>query len=345
MVGGNGIRFARGKRCPGYYVGYHSYNPATGAKTHHTKNFVKQSDAREWLKRRNARIDLDELGEVVPITLSEATAEFLNGLTARAKDTRTHYGSALGMLRGLCGDLMVNGFSGSHVDAFVRDRMNVSTQSTTAKHVRSLGAFFNWSIKRGYATTNPIHGATALPSNTHRRERPTVSFEQLTAIIAALDTEDRRVAVWIAMTAGLDRGVITRLTPEQTDIPARCFRFNRPKKDKAMIAPIHSAIVPALSERLSETQPCQPLLAGLHRQDKHRDWWKLAVTSAGVPDLLFRDLRAIASSRLAEKAGLMQARDLLGHADVRTTANHYSMPDPNILQRLDELALPGLPQT
>ena len=341
LWGGNGKRVDRGRALPGYYCRFYDY--ADGRRITRSKHFTKQAHAKEWVKRYNARLDLKEIGQVVPISLREASQEFIAGCSSLAFDTTTHYASALGMLHGVIGDLDVKDIAAAHIDRFIAGRLKISRPSTTAKHLRGLSRFFNWAIARGYAAFNPVADVTSRPRGDNVRERPPVSDDQLAALIAALDTPDRRLAVWLALTTGLDRGVVHRLTPAQVDLDAKCIRFKRPKTNKVNVVPVHAALVPLLAEKLRQIDPSAPLFAGLARETKDRDWWHIACRKAGVPGLLFRDLRAVATSRLLRTPGasLPDAQRLLGHASAETTARHYLIPDPDVAARLSSLALPG----
>lgn len=348
LVAGNGVRLEGGKRVPGYYLRFNEYD-AVGKRIGRQLRFARKADAERFVRQYNARRELRLLNDVVRLPLSEAVAEFLSGCSSLARDTTTHYSSALGFFAGHCGDKDVCDFSGNDVDRFVRARLRCSQDSTVAKHIRGLRRFFNWSISRGYATDNPVHRATAVPKGRFARVRPVVTEAMLEGITRAIDTEDRRLAVWIAATTGLDRRVIVELTPTQVDLEARVIRAVRRKRratGQINAVPVHPDLAPLLERRIRETSPSERLLRGLSRQEAGRDWWKTATTAAGCPEILFRDLRAYAVQRGC-RAGvsLQHLSRLLGHSTIQTTASHYTLPDPKAAQALGRDPLPGLPRT
>jgi integrase len=343
LVGGNGRRTSMGRLHPGYYARYTEFLP-DGRKLDHWINFRTAGAAREWVKQYNARSDLQQLDQVIPIAISAAGDLFGAGMTARAHDTVVHYANAIGLLSAVIGDIQVCNVTGHHIDAFIASRCAVSSASTVAKHCRSLRRFFNWCIQHSYHTCNPVRQATALPRSLPR-EKPVVTEAQLAAILDALDTEDRKLAVWLAMTTGLDRHVIEQLCTSQVDLEHMIIHHRRPKTGRVYSVPIHPLLAPLLARRLSASLPKTALLSGLSRQHRTRDWWHLAMERAGLPGFQFRYLRAVATTRLMRQGGatLRDAQALLGHASPQTTAAHYNMPDPSIVASLQRLPLPGLP--
>lgn len=338
-----GKRVDRGRRLPGYYVRLNDYS--SGKMVGRSVHFLSLQTAKEYVRTHNARSDLKLLGRIIPRPLVDVAAEFASGLTGLADNTILAYEIALGMLVGTVGNRNVSTITGVDIDNFVADRLKKAGRETAAKHLRHLGRFFNWCVKQSYVAANPIKYATAPPKGMIARIRPPISNQQLARLVDALDSDCRKVAVLIAVTTGLDRAVITGLTPAQIDIDHKCIRLQRPKtqrRTKRLVVPtIHDGILPWIAARCSECGPRDRILSGLARQEKGEDWWHLAAKAAGVPDLLFRDLRAIATTRLID-AGVPLARvqQMLGHSDPKVTAGHYITADPELAKRLNTLPLP-----
>lgn len=239
--------------------------------------------------------------------------------------------------------VIVANISGRDIDTFVGQRSQQSKPATVAKHVRALRRSFRWAQQRRYAERSPLEQATALPSNTIARARPHISDEQLARLVNTVDQEVRRIAIWLAITSGLGRGVIEALTATQVDFEQGIIRFRRPKTQRLGSVPVRASLLPVLAARRDQTAPGLPLLRGLSRQGRKRDWWIVATERAGISGFLFRDLRAIAVTRLMRAPGmsLAQAQRLLGHATPETTARHYLVPDPAAAQALSAQQLPG----
>jgi integrase len=318
-----------------------------GRRVHRTKHFLTRAAAGEWVKQYNARSDLRLIGRVIPIKLSDAAAEFLLAATGLRPQTRSSYRTAVVLLVADIGDVLTGQVDGPAIDAFLAKRIAAASPTTAAKHLRSLKRFFYWCLERGYCSVNPVGLATSPPRGRARRERPELTDKAIARIIKALDTDDRRMAAWIALTTGLDRNVIASLTADQVAWESRAIRLARPKTGRDVVVPIHPMIFSWLARRREQCPPQAPLLRGLTRQHRTRDWWADAADRAGCPGVWFRDLRAVAASRAQRLAGLSlrDTQELLGHASPLTTAAHYHTPDSTTAQRLGLLPLPGFRET
>lgn len=350
LSGGTGIRIDRGRRLPGYYVEWHDH--INGVRVHRSRRFSQAVKARQFVKQFNARLELGLLGQVIPISLRDAVSEFVAGLGPLAPATAADYMTTLGFLAGTLGDgFTVSDLTASILDNFIQDRLGKATEATAAKHVRNLRRFLNWAVSRNYLLSSPIAGVTTRPSDNIKRNRPSISDDDLSRVIDSLEYEDQRIACWLARTTGLDRGVINQLATRDVFVGEGIIRVQRPKTRRkgvrSLVVPIHPSLLPMLVKRLNQSDPLKPILSGLERRYEGEDWWDKAVEAAGCPGLLFRDLRAVASSRPQRLAGLSlaDAQKLLGHSTPAVTAGHYMLPDPDVVRRLNSLPLPGAPGT
>jgi len=341
---GTGRLRQRGRLLPGYYALWNEYT-GNGHRTYRSKHFTSPSAAREWVKQVNAKMDLGAIAEITPITFPAATEEFLAGCSTLSHGTTVQYSGALGMFRVIVEDKDVHRIDGSDIDRFINWRLKASSEATVAKHIRALRRFFRWCLKRGMTDRIALDQATALPSGRLVRPKPILSEKDLEKLISKLDTEDRKLAVQLAITTGLDRGVIAALRAEQIDLDDGCIRVQRPKtrrrRPETLVVPLHRGILPALASRIGERKPGEPLLAGLTRQERSEDWWKIAVGKAGFEELRFADLRAVAASRMQRAVSLVDTQRILGHSSPELTARHYTVSNPDVRQRLDKLPLPG----
>lgn len=339
LWGRTGIRIDRGRRLPGFYVRYSHYG-LDGQRIHHSEHFDTLSAARRFVRRYNARHDLELTDQTVPISLRDASREFLESCGALGKQTLIQYSAALTYLRLVVQERDVSSINGADIDRFTAERIDASSGPTAAKHLRGLNRFFVWAISRGYIAENPIRRAVSRPRTSGARVRPVIDDAGLERLVASCDTEDRRIAVWIAMSSGLDRGVIENLCAAQIDFAHRQVRLVRPKTGKKLTVPLHVCVLPFLSRRRDLRGPAAPLLDGI----AVRDWWPETLRRARLPETLwFRDLRAVASSWLQRiaKLSLTDVQKLLGHSSPTVTAAHYSDLHPDVATRFHESSLPG----
>jgi len=193
------------KTLPGYYATWNEY-AANGRRTYHSKHFTTASVARAWVKQFNAKMDLGAIAEIAPVPFPTATEEFLAGCSTLSHGTTVQYSGALGMFRVIVEDKDVHEIDGADIDRFINWRLKASSEATVAKHVRALRRFFRWCMKRGMTHRIPLDQAAALPSDRSVRPKPVLAEKDLDRLISKLDTDDRKPAVQLAVTTGLDRG-------------------------------------------------------------------------------------------------------------------------------------------
>lgn len=320
--------------CKGWWVSWNEY-PA-GKRKCKTRKFDDRHHAVIFVNRYNSRSDLEFLGEVVPYPFRDAKDEFIAGCSQLAANSILAY------------DLVLKAFERhvskdvcriipSDIDAYLAS-MTTQSPSTVKKHLAHIHRFFNWCVLRNYASENPCKKITSKPkARPRKKEIPT--DEELARFIDELDTEDRRIAVRIAISTGMDREVIVSLTAKDLDLEDGVFRVTRRKTGKRLVIPIHPDLQGCLRQRAGGSGV---LLCGLSRQKKHKDWFRLAAARAGLPDtFVFQTLRAVASTRLMRQ-GLpaQEVQVLLGHSTIQTTLNHYFAADPDMVRRFQSLPLP-----
>jgi integrase len=326
---------------PGYYVLWQEW--LGGRRRCRSRNFLRQRDARRWCREFNARQDLAVLDDIIPISLAEAGREFLRGCSQLAPDTVIQYGVAIKALGECLGNITVHTISRSEIDNFLVVRSTKNAEATVAKHLRHLSRFFQWCINARYLELNPIRIVTSRPRQGIVRTKPRVNTEEFARLLKYLNNDDRKLAVLIAATTGLDRGVIAGLTASDVDLERRQFCVVRRKTGKIVRPAIHDELLASIAARIRRTSSGQPLLRGLSREAAHRDWWKRACRAAGVPQLRFVDLRTYAVNWLREAVGDFEAQHAVGHSSPAVTARHYYQASPLVQQRVSSRPLPGSP--
>jgi integrase len=147
--------------------------------------------------------------------------------------------------------------------------------------------------------------------------------DQVEVLLAELP---RRVLAFyvVAAYAGLRRGELWSLRWEDVDLDAGILHVRpkgnwTPKGRKARVVPLHERVVDSLRGLPIGTQT--DLVFGKH---EHRRAFQAAAKRAGLGHVRPHDLRhSLASNLLAGGADPISVRDILGHADLRTT-NEYS---------------------
>lgn len=348
LVGGSGRRMRNGRRLPGYYVDWHE------AGRHFSRCFSSQALAREFCSGLNNRIDRARALGLVAVTVREASDEFLSGLDLLSKSTRVDVAAILGrFVAGYGEDRHLCEAAPGDVDDYLSARMSVTpetrgrkcraavTESTLAKEFRYLVRFFRWCAARKYIGSIPTEQATVRPRPRPREMGPLPTDKQIATLLASIDVEAMRVAAALALTTGLDRGVIWNLTPERINLDERTIVTMRQKTARSrpttLVVPIHASIVPSLVGLLNRTSPESRVFEGYYDDD----WYDRARAKAGPPwdKLRIVDFRKIASGLLQRVMPATQVQRLLGHSSIVVTASHYSPPDPSVRRAFDTVRL------
>lgn len=339
LVNGNGKRPNR----KGFWVRWHEYGARGERLRTPCKKFDSYVHARRYVKEYNARNDLRRLGDIIPITLGDAIAEFLRGCSQLSESTFEHYSITLRFAHEFFGlNIFLTEIDTPMVDEYIYHLGQSRRPATVKKYLSSVDRVFNWAMKRGYAGMNPVTDATSRPKGTYAKEKYIPTDEELGRFVDAIPRIEQKVAVIIGFTTGFDRRVISNLHSYQIDLVDKVFRITRPKTRKVLVVPIHESVLSFLDHRVRNTVEGQRLLYGLSRRSRENDWFRRAARSVGLPDrFVFQTLRAVATTRLiraGEPAGEVQK--LLGHSSINTTMRHYFQADPAAAERLRKLSIP-----
>lgn len=120
---------------------------------------------------------------------------------------------------------------------------------------------------------------------------------------------------------------IERIEIGDIDFENESVRTTSKKTRKHMAArPLHSAVIPALSQYVDELPAGQVRLFAADSNTFKK--WKQIRERAGLADLRFQDLRAVFSSTLqARGVPLAGVQDLLEHSSPELTKRHYTNVD------------------
>ena len=140
--------------------------------------------------------------------------------------------------------------------------------------------------------------------------------------------EDLQLLFVIAYHVGLRKGALLRIKWEQVDLKASCIWMEGKKanrKPEPVAVPIYGDMA-----RFIEAQPRQSQLLfarGSKPIKDFRESWSLACARAGVPDLLFHDLRRTAVRNL-RRAGVAESviMKITGHR-TRGVFKRYNITD------------------
>ena len=210
---------------------------------------------------------------------------------------------------------------------------------TIDQHRRTINTFFNWCVKQGYLDSNPM--ALVRKPTLPKKRVPRLSLEQFRRLLELVKTETghpvRNYAIVLLLgDSGLRLGEVERLNIEDVHLDELYVRVLG-KGNKERLVPISQHTARAIRKWLEIRPECdsEALFVVEHqgaykrisgntiRLMLHRLRDKL-----GVPKLSPHLLRhTFANIFLRENGDLRALQEILGHADVNTTAMIYTEPD------------------
>lgn len=219
------------------------------------------------------------------------------------------------------GEVPVTDITADAVASYARHRLAKGIKPQTAnKELVAIRRMLAYCEDIGAIAQVPrIRMVRAVP----RRIWRLLTEEQVEKLLAELP--ERVLAFYIvAAYAGLRRGELWSLRWEDLDLDAGLLHVRpkenwSPKGRKARVVPLHERALDAL-RGLTAGEPTE-LVFGKH---EHRRAFQAAAKRAGLGHVRPHDLRhSLASNLLNGGADPISVRDILGHADLRTT-NEYS---------------------
>lgn len=339
LVNGTGRkRRPDGTQLPGFYVRWSE--PRIGGEVKRSRAFPNIKSARDFVRRHNARLALHGTDTILPTAISDAEDAFIGAMAGRSPETTRQYMVSIHRFAEVVGNLELGSLAREHVDGFVAAAG--CGEATLDKHLRHLSRFFRWCVAGRLMAEDVTKLVTSRPRRGITRKRPLLTMDRLGVLLEHITDDDRRLAVQLAATTGLDRGMIAALTPASVDLEHRQIRVVRAKTKHEVFPFLHDALVPAIRRKMHATDPAACLLQGVNRSSRHRsDWFREAARAAGIPDLLFRDLRSFAANWARQAIGDFGAQKLLGHSTPAVTAKHYHRLDPQAQTQISALPLPG----
>jgi integrase len=321
-----------------------SYLAPDGRRRFAPSTFPTKTDAGRWLVTIEAQLLAGNwhdplLGRETLGTFADAWIEERAGLRPKTIDLYRWLNGRY--LQPTLGRLPVNTVSAARVRAWRAGLLKGgASQSTVAKAYRLLHAILNTAVADGLIRNNPCQ----IPGAGLERpdERPVLTIQQVLNL-AALMPRRLRPMVLLATFAGLRYGEVTALTRADIHLEARVVHVRAqyversngsmelgPPKSAAGIRTLGlpDRVVEALVDHLNKyvgPMPDALLFTGTTGKPLRRTGfnravkWKEAVTSVGVPQLHFHDLRHTGNTLAAGTPGT-STRDLmdrLGHSSSR----------------------------
>lgn len=229
------------------------------------------------------------------------------------------------------GRLPFRGFTLQHADSYIARRKRDGVKNASVnREIATLRHLFEWGMRRGYITRNPINQVEKLEEQEWAGPRPTE--EAVQAVFARLDPRFLPVYVVIRET-GARRGEVLSLQHWQIDRGRRIITFaKRTKNGKTTTAPLTQKALEAI-DSVPELPACPYVFYNPEtgtRWSDARKAWENARRAAGYPWLRVRDLRPAFGIEASEMGVPMHfIQSVLGHSSVAVTEKYYAKFRPD----------------
>jgi integrase len=291
-------------------------------------------------------------------TVAEAGDAYLDHLEHVMERKRTTLEDYSGYLRKhlapFFGGRPLDKIDRAFVEAYLKAKKQGGLSSKTVQnHLNFLHGIFAFSIKRQWATSNPVAlvDRPKAPRSAHRRIR-FLQPEELEAVVRAVSQDElgaieRPLYLAAAMT-GLRQGELIGLRWLDVDWSAGRIRvaesytrgaFDSPKSHRGRSVPLADRLAGELERHFQRSRWrgerdlvfAHPLTGHILDVSKLRKRFRRTLRHAGVHDITFHELRHTFGTQMAAAGAPLRAiQEWMGHADASTTAiyAHYA-PDPS----------------
>ena len=234
------------------------------------------------------------------------------------------------------GDVKASMLTSSRVKEYMKERLRKVQSSTVNRELSLLRRAFQVGFNSDPPLVSRVPHFPKLTENDARKGY--LKPEHYKKLLSELP-EDLRLLFVVAYHVGLRKGALLRIKWTQVDIPAKTI-WMEGKKTNRKPEPIAVPIYGDMAKFLSiQPRTSEFLFArGEEPIKRFRESWDAACIRAGVPDLLFHDLRRTAVRNL-RKAGVPETviMKIIGHR-TRSVFERYNITDHEDTQAAGRVA-------
>jgi len=320
-----------------WYIDYRVHGIRKREATGPNKHLAEEVSAKrkvQILEGRYFDIKKDSL-----ITVDEIAEDFLK----YSKNNKKSYFRdviCVNHLLGFFGGKRLNTISPNLIEQYKCKRLDEGRlkPATVNREIACLKVMFNWAIKNGKATANPMKQVRLLRENNTRTRY--LSGEE---IVILLDncTHNIRPIVITALTTGMRRGEILNLKWDDVNIPQKVIIISNSKSGRMREIPICKMLDKTLKECYNlKHSKCEYVFCN-EQNEQYRSinsTFQNIVKKAKIPDFTFHDMRHTAASYLVMLGvDLATVRDILGHQTINMTLRYAHLSPVHKREAIDRL--------
>lgn len=319
-----------------------------------TKTFAKKADAKVWaieterdmILNHNTHIALSS--SVAMISVYDALSVYARDVSPTKKTAVKEQKMLARLQRELPNvDWPIQNYRSEFIQQWQSKMMNRLYKPLKANSIlriySTLGAFFNWCIKKKWITVNPLKDVDKPSVSEHRERR--IELEELQAIIQKLDyevgdvpeTKNQQVGLifLIAIATGMRSGEIVNRLVSEIDLDKRVVIVPRTKNGTKRIVPLDDFAVMLWRLALCRQRVNEKVFSV---SDSSRDTlFRKARDKAGIVGLTFHDSRHESASLMAKRlANPLTLCKVFGWKDVKRALTYYNPTAEEIVNELNQ---------
>lgn len=316
-----------------------------------TKTFSKKSDAEEWARSIEHKIDV---GDHVPNTearkrtLGDAIDRYLDVTLPRSKHRKnaSEQTRLLIVWKADLGSTPLVKLTSSVV-ADARDRLSKKTNragkplsgATVNRHVTALSAVLRVAVREyGWLTRNPVTNVTRF-EDSKGRERFLSDDERIRILAECRASWCKALlpVVQLALATGARKGELMSLQWTSIDLRRRTIRFLDTKNGESRTVPLAATAITTIKDWRADKLPVGAVFQLATGTIDLA--WREARTRARLEDVRFHDLRHSAASYLAMSgASLMDIAAILGHKTLAMVKRYSHLSEQHTTAAIDRMA-------
>jgi len=308
---------------PGYFIiDYYLDGKRIREYGGRTKAEARYRLAKRLTEIREGKLNLEALNGRMPFTAF--ALEYLkmsNGYKRSCKREEV----IIKHLNGFFGDKPLGKITAYDVENYRQERLNFVTQSSVNRETIVLRHMFNTAVKHGKMMQNPMRDIKQY--KIQERKIRVITKEEEEKLLNASCNHLKPIII-TALHTGMRLGELLNLKHENINMDEAVITVVDTKSTKIRTIPINNELKTILKYVIKVGND-RVFCDDDGRSIKSiKTAFKNAVRRSGIKHCRFHDTRATFASRLVEKGvNIVTVKELLGHADIRTTMR-YAEPAP-----------------
>jgi integrase len=326
-----------------YYADY----SADGKRIQESTGTANRREAEKFLALRSSELQRGVFVKPVNTTLPELCGRYIEHAKLHKRSWKRDV-QMLGNLQDFFGQTKLRSITAAWVEEYQRNRIKAVCPATSNREMALLKHMFNmaerWGLHQG---SNPVRLVRFLPEDNLRFE--TLSEGQEKALLLASPPYLREMVIF-AINTGLRTSDIYNLQWKEVDIEQRRLKKIVKKSSKPLSLPLNDGAFAVIEARAAVANGLyvfyNPMTGDRFKDTKGA--MAVAVKRAGLPKITWHMFRHTFASRMTrDGVDIVTVKELLGHADVKTTMRYAHSNDDakrRAVQRLTKLANDNAPQ-